>query len=160
MGFYNHNWNYSHQDKDVGDILNSSKRYRRLSLRMRKQIVDRELEVLWQRSGYHTIDLKESFGGNFAFKIERNPIVGVHYKNLAGYVLWRTWYRVERTPTGGLHFRKDPDEELVAVVLSGSPIWRMPSDGPTVTDRMRSEFSEAFSSEVVTLDELIDRKGL
>lgn len=155
--FYNKDWHYSQQDIDVGDLLKISRNYRRLHLRMRCQIVDREVRTLWRRSGFYTRELKERFGENFQFKIERNPIAGVYYKQLTGYVLWRTWYRIERTMTGGFSVRRDPQEELVAVVLGGAPIWRLPLENPTVTDRVRNEFAEAFSQDVASIDDLLRR---
>lgn len=154
--FFNNDWHYSHQDIDVGDLLKVSRNYRRLRLRMRCQIVDRETKVLWRRSGFYTRDLKERFGENFQFKIERNPVAGVYYKDLTGYVLWRTWYRIERT-AGGFSPRRDPNEELVAVVLGGSPVWRLDPDSPNVTERMRSEFAEAFVPDVVSIDDVLRR---
>ena len=159
MPFYNHDWHYSHQDIDVGDLIGSTKDSRRLRLRMRRQVVDRAIRVLWRRSGFYSRDLKQKFGQNFQFKVERNPVAGVYYKELTGYVLWRTWYRLEATPTGGIQARKEPDEQLVAVVLGGSPVWRLSDNDPTLTDEMRREFGDAFIKDIVTVDELIERNG-
>jgi len=155
MAFYNEDWHYSHQDIDIGDLIASSKSYRRLKLRRRREVVDRETKVLWCRSSYRSRDLKDRFGSDFQFKIERNPVAGVYYKQLTGYVLERTWYRLERTPTGGFHPKRDPDEELVAVVLAGVPVFRLFDSNPTLTERMRETFGEAFGQEVVDIGDLL-----
>ncbi|WP_404712428.1 hypothetical protein [Sphingomonas sp. MMS24-J13] len=156
MPFYNEKWHYSHQDIDIGDLLGVSRNYRRLQLRRRKQVVDRETKVLWRRASFTSTELKDRFGDSFQFKIERNPVAGLYYKDLTGYVLERTWYRMERTPTGGLHPRRDPDKELVAVVLGSKPVYRLDDRSPTLTDGMRREFRDAFDQEIVDLNDLID----
>jgi|CXWL01.1.fsa_nt_gi hypothetical protein len=152
FGTYEDNWRYSQGDIDAGTKVKQFRDSQILDLIIKNQRVTRNVKLLWKRHVFKNVVHREKYGERFQFVIDLNQVVGIHYKHIRGYILWRDWFELLETPRGGTHLSR-VNREIVATVLNGSPVYRVP--GQSITPSLAAKYPEAFGGELVSIEDII-----